>query len=70
MSQLTKPGGNIYGIVSTTAALKEADPDGLTGYIKNCHNTGNLKGGANIGGGVYTIGAGWKISDCSNTGNI
>ncbi len=70
LSQLTKPGGNIYGIVSTTAALKEADPDGLTGYIKNCHNTGNLKGGANIGGGVYTIGAGWKISDCSNTGNI
>ncbi len=70
LSQLTKPGGNIYGIVSTTAALKEADADGLTGYIKNCHNTGNLKGGANIGGGVYTIGAGWKISDCSNTGNI
>ncbi len=70
LSKLAKPGGNIYGIACTTTALKAIDPDGLTGYIRNCHNTGNLKGGANVGGGVYTISAGWKIQDCSNTGNI
>ncbi len=70
LSQLAKPGSDVYGIVYTLSSISDIDEDGTTGFIKNCHNYGNLKGSNNIMGAIGVINAGWKISDCSNRGDV
>lgn len=70
LSQLAKPGGTISGVVNTLSAISAIDEEGATGFIKNCHNSGNLLGNNNIIGVIGTINAGWKISDCSNSGDV
>ncbi|MDE7116734.1 MAG: hypothetical protein K2O56_09960, partial [Muribaculaceae bacterium] len=70
LSQLAKPGSNVFGIVSTLSAISAVDEEGKTGYIRNCHNHGNLSGANYITGAIGTINAGWKISDCSNRGDV
>lgn len=69
-SGLAKPGGNIFGIASTLTAVKTPDPESDGAKVINCHNEGNLKGGANVFGAFSAINAGWTITGCSNTGNL
>ncbi len=68
-SGLTKPASNIFGIANSLTNRKTDSPEG-TGFIKDCHNTGIIKGGATIIGAIGTIGHGWTVSDCSNTGDV
>lgn len=70
LSELPKPGSNIFGIASTLTARTEDSAELGGGYVKNCHNYGNLKGANYIYGGISTISAGWTVSDCSNTGDV
>lgn len=69
LTTLEKVGSNITGLFSTTVK-RTVDNSADGGFIKDCHNYGNLKGGGYIYGLGKTIEAGWSVYDSSNEGEI
>lgn len=67
---LTKAGGNVVGVIQSTTTRKITDADHSGGYIKNCRNEGNLKGGDNVYGILSTLKAGWTMTESSNIGEL
>ncbi|MDE6397289.1 MAG: hypothetical protein K2K84_08455, partial [Muribaculaceae bacterium] len=70
VTDLAKPGGNIYGVVGNLNTRKDTDADLTGGYVRNCSNTGNLTGADGIYGFGNNVKAGWTLDSISNTGNI
>lgn len=66
----TTAGSNIYPIFGNTTTRKATDEDLSGGYVRNCHNTGNLKASTGVFGIGSTVKVNWTVENCSNTGNI
>lgn len=70
VTDMAKPGGNIFGIVGNLNTRKSTDADLSGGFVKNCTNTGNLSGTDGVYGFGNNVKLGWTIEGVTNTGNI
>lgn len=70
LTTLAKPGGTLAGIAYTLSAVAAPDPESDAAQVINCHNYGNVKGANNVYGAFNSIGIGWTIDGCSNTGEV
>ena len=70
LASLEKPGTNAVGLIGTLTARTEANIDGVSGYVINCHNYGDMKAKSYALGAFNTINEGWTIENCSNEGDV